>query len=275
MSRFRGFVALALTAAFVVGCLDTSPFEPVNNSIVVQAVLDVDARDQFVIVQKVDSGSGTQRQVTGATVTITGPDGRALVAREVTDSIAFQSTYRQTRVSRVYRLSLDEYGVILEAGQVYSLRIVTPAGQVVTGSTIIPVSRVPFPPAGILDTIDPTRDSIAVSWTPGRYARAYELNLGYSPTSFYAQPLYRAFVDSAFVMSRLLPVPSTLQLQDGFVNNVIVLGVDANYYDYYRRGNDLLGVSGIVNHLVGGVGVFGSVGRVSQQRVWVRYPRSP
>ncbi|MDQ6737700.1 MAG: hypothetical protein M3Z30_08375, partial [Gemmatimonadota bacterium] len=161
MSRFSTFLAVAFATVIFSGCLDQSPLQPLNDSVVVHAVLDVDSRNQYVIVQKVDSASGTEAQVTGAMVTITGPDGRALIAREVTDSLTYQSSYRQLPVTRVYRLSLDEYGVALAEGQVYSLRVTTPRGDVVTGTTIIPVNPFPAPPAGVLDTIDPSRDSLS------------------------------------------------------------------------------------------------------------------
>ncbi len=265
-----------LGAVLFGGCLDESPFQPLNHSVVVHAVLDVDSRNQYIIVQQVDGASGTQTQVTGATVAISGPDGRALLAREVTDTLAFQSSYHQVKVNRVYRLSLDEYGVTLVEGQQYSLRVTTAAGEVVTGTTIIPVNPVPAPPAGVLDTIDPTRDSILVSWTPGKYAKAYDLTISYTGAFFIVPTLiYRTFVDSSFFLSPRSSTLSSYVLQNNFLNDIIVLGVDANYYDYYRRGTSLLGASGVVNHLTGGVGVFGSVGRVSRQRVWARYPGTP
>lgn len=276
MSRSRTLAALVLSAGLLIGCIDESLFAPYVDTLVVHAVLDVDARYQYVIVQQVDTATGTQRQVSGATVTITGPDGLAMLAREVMDSMEFQSHYRQTQVNRVYRLSLDDYGRTFAAGQQYSLRVVTPSGRVITGSTIIPVSPSLLRGANALDTLNVDVDSVVIAWTRSSYATAYEVVMEYRPGGSYEpSPFYRAFADSGFVMAPTSRGRLSYQaLYNDFVNEFTVLAVDANYYEFYRRGSNLLGQSGIVNHLTGGVGLFGSVGRVSWQQHFITFPKS-
>ena len=209
-------------------------------------------------------------------VTITAPDGRVLSASEVTDSIEFQSDYRQSRVTRVYRMTPSDLGVSFAAGQVYSLRVVTPSGRVVSGSTTIPVSPLPVGDASRVDTVHVERDSILVNWILSPTARAYELAISFHDGNYpSALTIYRAFADSGFVMSARSRFLSSLILRNGIVNDIAVVAVDANYYDYYRRGSDLFGGTGIINHLNGGVGVFAAIGRVNHQRVFAIFPPAP
>ena len=46
--------------------------------------------------------------------------------------------------------------------------------------------------------------------------------------------------------------------------------VDSNYYDYYSRSADFFTGVGPVNHLSGGVGVFGSIVELKVRNVAVR-----
>jgi hypothetical protein len=49
-----------------------------------------------------------------------------------------------------------------------------------------------------------------------------------------------------------------------------VIAVDENYFDYYGRTSDLLAARGLVMHLEGGIGVFGSVVTVATQTIVVK-----
>lgn len=267
MFRSRQALLVACCAVGIGGCLDHSPLQPLAGTVVVHAVINADTSDQYVIVQEVDGGTGMQKEVTGATVSITAPDGRIMAAREVTDSLEFQPRYDDARVSHVYRVSLRDYGVAPRGGDVFMLRVVAPDGRTVTGSTTVPATPSATPWPTHVDSISIRADSVPVTWSSSTYASSYELQISYATPSYRSEVL-RTFVDAPFVMTKAgRDIASLYAFENDFVNDVVVLAVDANYFDYYRKSSDLLGATGMNSHLTGGVGVFGSVTRVSQRRV--------
>jgi hypothetical protein len=56
----------------------------------------------------------------------------------------------------------------------------------------------------------------------------------------------------------------------GLTHQLAVIAVDENYFDYYGRTSDLLAARGLVMHLEGGIGVFGSVVTVATQTIVVK-----
>jgi hypothetical protein len=49
-----------------------------------------------------------------------------------------------------------------------------------------------------------------------------------------------------------------------------VIAVDENYFDYYHRTIDDFSTTGLVMHLEGGIGVFGSVVTIATRTIVVR-----
>ena len=268
MPSFSRALAIVVAVVCLASCEEYTYLAPTADEIVVQAVLDVDAREQTILVDHTLGTLSGERPVTGAIVTITGPDGRVLTARESADSALYtKPPWDSIMVPVGYRINLDEYGVILSAGETYRLRVVTPAGDTVTGSTIIPVtSRL----ASLPRTVDTVRAgaSFRVGWEPALSARTFELHI--TTTA----PSYTTFLDSAITLSARQAAPvidlSVAALFSGYLNTVNVLAVDRNYYDYYRRNGQGLIAAAPISHLTGGVGLFGSIGRVSRHALQVR-----
>jgi hypothetical protein len=236
-----------------VGCVDRSPISPSANEIIVHAVLDVSARDQYVVVQSTTGYVGQQDVVTGARVTITAPDGQVLSAEETRDSTRFAVRVGAPRATTVYRISLDRYGVTLLAGGTYRLDIIVPDGREITGSTTIPAETA-HTLVPVSQTMDRLHDTLSLAWARVPGARGYELFISSSRTTF------SVFADTAI---RLLGTTESqngdVAFVSGLTHQVVASAVDANYYDYFRRASDQITGTGVINHLHGGLGVFGSI----------------
>ena len=232
--------------------------------VVVQAVLNPSDTDQLVLVEQTLTGdtnvisegrydptnpiaTDNGVPISGATVTITDPNG--VVLRGVEDLTA------QKQGTGVYRISLATAGVALIPGGVYALYVRVPTGQVVTGSTRIP-DLGPGPTLAVVP-FNRDHDTLQLSWPPTAEARAYTVVVQ-SPY----QELY------SFLDSDVVHFPGMIRnIEDeylralffpGFLQAVTVAAVDTNLYDYYRTYDDPFTGSGLINHLTGGIGVFGS-----------------
>lgn len=237
------------------GCVDQVPTSPTANALIVQAVLDLGARDQYVVIQSTTGTIDQQRPVTGAVVTITTPDGRGLLAEETRDSTRYLTRSDMPRVTTVYRVSLDRYGIDLVPGGTYRLHVTTPDGRGVSGTTKIPTAILDTAPA--TQTIDP-RDTIRVSVPRFAGASAYEVYASWRSRAAF-------FNDTAVT----LPAPPG----GGFIVTprvVVVSAVDQNYYDYFRRSSDPWTGSGLISHLDGAIGVFGSIVPVMRLQIIVQ-----
>jgi hypothetical protein len=81
-----------------------------------------------------------------------------------------------------------------------------------------------------------------------------------------------------FVADTSVVLPGNMQVQDSgedvferrLTHQLAVIAVDENYFDYYRRTSDVLTATGLVMHLEGGIGVFGSVVTVAARTIVVQ-----
>jgi hypothetical protein len=221
---------------------------PTANALIVHAVLDLSSRDQYVVIQSTTGSIDQQRPVTGAVVTITTPDGHGLLAEETRDSTRYLTRSDMPRVTTVYRVSLDRYGIDLVPGGTYRLRVTTPDGREVSGTTKIPNAVVDT--AFTTQTIDP-RDTVRMSVPRVADASAYEVYASWRSRAAF-------FNDSALA----LPGPATGgadAVLGATPDLVVVSAVDQNYYDYFRRASDPWSGSGLISHLDGAIGLFGSI----------------
>jgi hypothetical protein len=239
--------------------------------VVVHAVLDPGALQQQVLVERTLSGSvditknqrfdpldpintGGGVPISGAEVTITGPGG---VSRGVEARVDGKpSTYSSGRYVVTMNFGNGAFGAVLRPAARYELRVRTPDGTVVTGSTVVPnVAAVPA--TSRLDAFNRDADSLRLGWRDVSGARSYllriespfgpfllfsdstQLTLGGDLRNYFAASLERVFIP-------------------GFRQRASVAAVDSNYYDYYRSRNDPFTGSGIINKLEGGIGLFGS-----------------
>src|SRR5205085_8083478 len=136
------------------------------------------------------------------------------------------------------RLPTESAGsrVTLRPGARYELRVVTPEGDVVTGTTVIP-SAVPFVPGSRLDAFNRDRDSLRLNWSDVPGARSFLLR---------AESPFGPFL--LFTDSNTVTVHGDLRnyfaaslehvFIPGFRQRVSFAAVDTNYFDYYRTRND-------------------------------------
>ncbi len=261
-------VGFALVAAATTACIETTPVSPELNTLVVHAVLDPSVRRQHIVVQTTTGAVAAQRQVTGAVVTIATPDGRTLAAVERRDTTAVVFGYggriRSPAVTTIYELDVGAAGLI--PGGTYQLRVVAPDGRTVTGRTTIPntlPSTTPWP----TQTIDRDRDTVSVHWSRVAGARGYQIFIqsGVAISSLFA-------TDTAVVLpgSMKLLESGAAVFERRLTNLLVVTAVDENFFDYYHRTVDFATVTGLVMHLEGGIGVFGSVVTIARRTIVVQ-----
>ena len=196
-------------------------------------------------------------------VTIATPDGRTLTGVERRDTAAVAGFVPFPKVTTIY--DVDAGGAGLIPGGTYQLRVVVPDGRTVTGRTTIP-NAVPSTTALPAQTFDRTRDTISLQWSRVAGARSYQVFIRSTAGS------YSLFADTSVVL------PGSLQRldngEDAFERRVThqlaVIAVDANYFDYYHRTSDFTTATGLVMHLDGGIGVFGSVVTLATRTIVVQ-----
>ena len=245
--------------------MDHAFFQPGVPTVVIHAVLDAGARDQYVVVQTTTGSLNQQKEVAGAEVVITTPDGRALRADEIRDTLVYTTMrFITPQVGVVYRVSLDNYGVSLVGGGTYSLHVQLPDGREVAGHTTIPTAP-QTPPINSSITFDRSRDTLRLAWPASAGTRVYEVFVSSS------RSVFTTFADTSIAL------PGTAQTSagsfafiPGATSQLVVSAVDDNYYDYYRRGSDPFSGGGIETHLVGGIGLFGSIVPVARRTLIVR-----
>jgi hypothetical protein len=199
----------------------------------------------------------------GAVVRLTTPDGQTLVARE-------DNTLRDDRKGAgIYRFALR--GDALERSGTYRLSVQTIKGEMLTAETSVPTGVA----AAVAEqrVFDRARDTIVVEWPAASGARSYfvRIETPFGPRSF--------FTDSTRL--RLTGELRNVDVDElprvfvpGFPQAVTVSAVDANYYDWYRTHNDRISGTGLISHVQGGIGVFGSLVRLRFQDLRVVAPQS-
>jgi hypothetical protein len=256
-------LALLVLAAAATACVETTAVSPDAHTLVVHAVLDPGVQHQIIVVQATTGVVETQAEVRGALVTLETPDGRTLTAVErrdtasVTDDIPFPS------VTTVYDVDVGAAGLI--TGGTYQLRVVAPDGRTVTGRTTIP-NAVPSTTITPTQTIDMMRDTVWLEWSRVPGARGYQVFLSSE------EGTYSLFADTSVVL------PGTVKgleaqwvtFVSGLTHQLAVIAVDENYFDYYHRTSDFSTATGLVMHLEGGIGVFGSVVTVARRTIVVK-----
>jgi hypothetical protein len=142
---------------------------------------------------------------------------------------------------------------MVASGGTYSLHVRTPSGEEVSGTTTIPASGAFSVPA--VTVFFRLRDTLRLSWPRVPGARSYEVVI----QSERSGAVYRTFTDTAVAIAgTALTIAGDEVFYAGDDVAVMVSAVDANYYDYYRAQSDpFAGVA--PSHLIGAVGVFGSL----------------
>lgn len=259
--RLLTLVAALFVTGVLAGCDLSSSLRPAPRQIVVHAVLDLGSQDQLVFVEWAHTGSATTGTgsfnatagISGAQVTITAPDGEVMTAENVFDPGSNLTGGR-------YRLSLVRYAASLVPGGTYSLRVRIPSGEEITGTTTIP-SIAAVPP--LAPEFFRVNDTLRITLPSAPGVAAFEVRIQLRESERFQGPEeirpYVVFAHSA------INLPGTVNdlygnpvLIPGFVSDLSVSAVDANFYDYYRTLPDPF-TPALPSKLHGAIGVFGSV----------------
>jgi hypothetical protein len=289
-TRARRIAPLAMIgAALVSACqFDTVSVPAGRDRPVVHAVLNPWSPEEVILLERTLTGrvtidddrpeSRNDPIVTGGGIPIRG--ARVVVYNEVGDSvIAVEDAlaHPEARGQGVYRFrnpaSPREQTPqplptmrILPGGS-YRLRITTPEGDVITGSTIIPqVSTIP--PSSGSRFFNRDRDTLRFFWEPVPLSRRYLIRVEspWGPMFLFTEQLEARLPGS---LRNVFQENFPSVFLPGFESTVSVAAVDINYFDYYRSANDPFTGTGLISRLEGGVGVFGGVSELYSYSVFV------
>lgn len=246
---------------------------PGRRVVVVQSVVNRTEPSQFVIVEYSETGDVTTNP--GAPTIPPGtpriPLGGAVVTIEHRGSGACAGVVDTLPEARDVGPSGIYAGPVClpQPGQQLALRVETPAGEVVTGSTTIPgasARSVAWPQrAGGLGyplAFDRTLDTVRIGLTP---VSGIALQVEARNSADLINLVFFAFSDTLG-----MTVPGNLVnpfegdsgeavFRAGREYRLAVALTDTNYYDFLRSRSDPFTGRGFINHLTGGIGVFGSV----------------
>ena len=279
-----GITKVVLLGTLISACELTEVTVPPGESVVVvHSVLSVGQPTQFVILERSLTGvesnlvfaglvppapAGEGTPIEGATVSLTHTDPRGcatptvpLVEQPAVD-VGFgplpSGTYVTTDLCP------------LEPGDRIELLVQTVRGDVVTGSTIVPGARsvtVRMGGGAPTTTLRRRTDSLHIDVDPIA-ARALALEVGRdrsrTPNVFFGSVLTLATDTMGVTLAGDLITfddddDGEAVFKPGRYYTLSVAVTDTNYFDFVRSFSDPLTGRGFINHIDGGVGVFGSV----------------
>ncbi len=275
-SALRVTGALAIVGAVVSCDLGTVTVSNTVPVVVIHSVLNPNAPNQVVLVEHSLTGTITVPDtgfnptdpivtaggipIDGAIVEITDPSGT--VYRGVEDKL---DPALNGKGGGVYRVPISGSQLVL--GGQYQLHVTTPDGGDATASTVIP-SPAARAIGSLTRTLNRDHDTLQLRWNtvPGARSYAVRIESPFGPFSF--------FTDSnAFRVTGDFRNPFAANLErvfiPGFRQDAVVGAVDANFYDYYRTGNDPFTGSGLISRVTGGLGLFGAIVELSTGTITV------
>ena len=155
-------------------------------------------------------------------------------------------------------------------GERLGLRVTTPAGELVTGETVLPsadgrsVKAATAAARFVMDTLrfDRDRDTLRVSLDAPR-ARGMQVDIRRAEDHDHiAVILVNDSLGAAFPGTLINPFENDAgetSFRAGAYYLLTVAVADTNYFDFARTFSDPITGRGFLNHLKGGLGVFGSV----------------
>ena len=275
--RRAAFVGLAIGG--VTACeIEKVEIPRPDKSLALHGVLSASAPSQVVLLERTRNGSvavyapsfdlesplGSDSGIaeSGAQMTLTAPDGKVFAAIE-------DSRVNIDRSGRgVYRFYVG--GSALVRGAPYRLRVVVSNGVELTAETSLPAGTVKTAP----DTgaFNRAKDTLQVAWSAAAGARSYfvRIETPYGPRSFFTDSTHIRFTgDLRNIELDALPrvfIP-------GFPQTITVSAVDSNYYDWFRTHNASVSGQGLISRVNGGLGVFGSLVRLTLKDIEVTAPQ--
>jgi hypothetical protein len=229
-----------------------APFQQVLVERTLTGAVSVSDEQRFDPVDPINSGGGIP--IGDCQISVTGPDGVFIGEEALAPGKPFN--YHTGRY--LLHLPTQPFGspVPLRTGGRYELRVVTPQGSIVTGTTVLP-SAFAFSGSSPVDLFNRDRDSLPLGWNSLAGARSYLLRVE-SPFG-----PFLLFTDSTRItlhgdLRNYFASSLERVFIPGFRQRVNVAAVDSNYFDYYRTRNDPFTGAGIINRLQGGIGLFGA-----------------
>ena len=279
MPSCRGAVmpSVVFLAALTSACeLTEVTIAPGQRVVVVQSVISRSQGTQFVVVEYSQAGESITNHFGYPRIP---PGAPRIPISGARVTIRHQGTTCAGRVDTLPELPptdslVQTTGTYLglmcrpEPGERLLLRVETPAGEVVTGATTVPGASARTLTAGTFDApsqfwvFHRQRDTLGITVTPvSGKGLQIEMRTAQNPDD----PALFAFTDTMAIR-----FPGTLvnpfEGDDGASifrpGRYYVLAValtDTNYYDFLRSRSDPFTGRGFINHLTGGIGVFGSV----------------
>ena len=239
----------------------TDPIDTPQRRLVVHAVLDNGTSEQMVTVQYLDGQAGHDlSHVSGASVTITTPTGQEFPGMEL-DGPRYA----------VIGLGLGGAAELVPGGT-YTLRVTTPAGEVVTGTTTVP-QRNTFSNTIQIGNFDRDRDTLRLSWPAVPLAAHYQatfessISLGGGVRTLIQR--HSMFTDTSLTLAGTArTIDNETVFPRGALTLIVVSAVDDNYYTYYHPTVDPF-AGAPPSRLTGALGVFGSVVHVQSVFIFV------
>jgi hypothetical protein len=271
------FLVLPLLGACELTEVTVPPGEP---RVVVHAVLRRGATTQFVIVEEALIGQASDPSIPPPPGPFPGLPQHPIADAMVTLSYAVGS-HCGPAVDVLPALEQTGYyqGRELctpEPGDVVSLEVATAGGRVVTGTTTIPGARSVEITAGgdpvgtESGPFNRDHDTLRIDVEP-LLARAMQVEIrrrgqgesifldAQAPLVFYAVLDTLGFTFPGDLINPFEGDSGEVVLRGGITYDVTVAVTDTNYYDFARSFSDPLTGRGFLNHLEGGLGVFGAV----------------
>ena len=262
----RRALALALIAA-ALGCeLPTTTLAPRSPALVVHAVLNPYLCRQSVVVEELLVG---QRRDTAAGGSFGGrmvTDARVVVRSEAGDSaIAAQRFGPAGNPLGLYDLDNRAcYGsdaperMPIVQGRRYFLSVSTPAGQRLTGETVIPTAGGQVQVSGpFVYNID--RDSLTVSAPRASAGARYFVSVTPTGRASVTLPLPEPRARFRGQVEIIEDFDRGLVFWPALPNEVLIVAADPHYAEYISSYSDPVTGRGQVHGVTGGFGVFGSV----------------
>ncbi len=272
-------VQLALLSVLAACEIEKVGIPRTEAQVALHAVLSVSAPNQVVLLERTRNGavaitapafevpdpvlSDEGIAESGATITLTTPSGRTLVARE-------DITVRGDNKGRgVYRFALP--GDSLERGGTYQLMVRTTRNEVLNAETSVPEGDAAA--EAVQATFDRVQDTLLLEWPAAPGARSYlvRIETPFGPRSFFTDGTQVRLTGEL----RNIDVDALPRVFiPGFPQAVTVSAVDSNFFDWFRTHSNAISGTGLINRISGGIGVFGSVVRLRFEDYHVVAPQT-
>jgi hypothetical protein len=264
--------AALIGALLLAGCkLTEVTVAPGTQMVVVQSVLSRSTASQYVVLEYSLAGDS----VPGPTGDSVPPDSPKFPISGATVTIAHQNGPCAGRVDTLAEQPPATPGASASGiysgsvcpsapGDTLALQVTTPSGEVVTGARDVRLAGGASALPGDTLLLDRTRDTIKIGITAiaGR-----GIQVEARPTISYQggrNPLYAITDTLGMALPGNLVNPfegdsGRTIFRAGRYYTLAVALMDANYWDFTRSRTDPITGRGFINHLDGGIGVFGSV----------------